>query len=66
MNLPRLRELVKAGQEGKIRPEELQELFAALPEVLERAEHPIFIIAKPGPEPIPSFDWDDYAGRFGY
>jgi hypothetical protein len=35
MNLPRLRELAKAGKDGSIRPEELQELFAVLPESLE-------------------------------
>lgn len=35
MNLPRLRELAKAGKDGTIRPEELKELFEALPEALE-------------------------------
>lgn len=35
MNLPRLRELAKAGKDGSIRPEELKELFEALPEVLD-------------------------------
>jgi hypothetical protein len=35
MNLPRLRELAKAGQDGSIRPEELKELLEVLPEVIE-------------------------------
>jgi hypothetical protein len=34
MNLLRLRELAKAGKDGTITPEELKELFEALPEVL--------------------------------
>mgnify|MGYP001578258710 CR=1 FL=1 len=38
MNLPRLRELVAMGKDGSIRPEELKELFGALPEVIERFE----------------------------
>lgn len=38
MNLPRLRELVKAGKDGSIRSEELKELFEALPEVFANAE----------------------------
>jgi hypothetical protein len=36
MNLPRLRELAKAGKDGSIRPEELKELFEALPAFLDR------------------------------
>ena len=35
MNLQRLRELAKAGKDGSIRPEELKELFEALPSVLD-------------------------------
>jgi len=38
MNLPRLRELAKAGKDGSIRPEELKELFEALPEVIASGE----------------------------
>jgi hypothetical protein len=38
MNLPRLRELAKAGKDGSIRPEELKELFAVLSSILEFAE----------------------------
>lgn len=38
MNLPRLRELVKAWQDGTIREAELCELRDALPEVLDLAE----------------------------
>ena len=67
MNLPRLRELVKAGQEGSIRPDELQELFAALPEVLDALE------SDPEAERdcAASFAHDTdlrdfYAGSFGY
>lgn len=37
MNLRRLRELTAAGQAGTIRPEELKELFEALPSVLDAA-----------------------------
>jgi hypothetical protein len=36
MNLPRLRELLKAWQDGSIREAELLELRDALPEVLAR------------------------------
>ena len=37
MNLPRLRELLKAWQDGSIREAELLELRDALPEVIEAA-----------------------------
>lgn len=38
MNLPRLRELVKAWQDGSIRVDELTELRDALPEVFDQTE----------------------------
>jgi hypothetical protein len=38
LNLTRLRGLVKAGKDGTIQPEELKELFEALPLVLADAE----------------------------
>ena len=38
MNIARLRELAAAGKDGTIRPEELKELFEALPEVLGKVE----------------------------
>lgn len=38
MNLPRLRELAKAGLDGTLRPEEARELFEALPEVITALE----------------------------
>lgn len=68
MNLPRLRELVKAGENGTLRPEELKELFEALPEVIEAAERPMYVVKAPiaPPTQCESFDYDGYAGRFGY
>jgi ATP:corrinoid adenosyltransferase len=76
MNIHRLRELIAAGKAGSIRPEELKELFEALPDVLDLAltgENFIEALKKlqecadavPLPN-VPPFDDDAYAGRFGY
>lgn len=40
MSLARVKELAKAGADGSIRPDELRELWALLPAVVEAAEVP--------------------------
>ena len=71
MNLARLRELTAAGQAGTIRPEELKELFEALPDVIEAAMHDQRRAFAKNTIAISisdesSFDYDGYTGRFGY
>jgi hypothetical protein len=44
MNLPRLRELAKAGKAGTLRPEEAKELFEALPGVLSQLDDAVKLL----------------------
>ncbi len=67
MNIPRLRGLATAGKAGSITPEELKELFEALPSVLDALE------SDPEAERdrVATFAHDTdlrdfYAGSFGY
>lgn len=46
MNLPRLRELVKAWQDGSIREAELHELRDALPEVFEELDAALYLLGE--------------------
>lgn len=82
MNLPRLRELHKMLVDGSMRDAERDELRDMLPEVIEMAEKgEAFVGALRSMQeshdhrpPVPTiqfvdvqpFDYDGYAGRFGY
>jgi hypothetical protein len=73
MNLPELRTLLATWQDGSIREAELVELRDALPEVFEAAEcHQRHLFATleamrtEGEKSRVAFDYDGFAGRFGY
>lgn len=60
MSLARVKELAKAGADGSIRPDELRELWALLPAVIEMAEVPDeATLASESEAAMPGFIRDD-------